>query len=157
MAFVLHQCILAHPSGNLTRISVGPYQLMHLCQTRACLSSRIVMIRLWNKQFLKSLHRKKSSTLRSGDRDHWSGAVAMYRFGKIAWPARSSDLSVPDFSYGDSWETVCSRDSSITQASRCWRICSYWCGPTEDASTTTSRRVCRNALMKTQALLPMSF
>lgn len=39
-------------------------------------------------------------TLRSGGRNGRSGAVAIYRFGNIAWTARSLDLSVPEVSYG---------------------------------------------------------
>jgi len=30
------------------------------------------------------------------------------RFGDITWPARSPNLTVPDFSWGGSWKTVCS-------------------------------------------------
>ena len=36
--------------------------------TMACLSSRIVMIRLWNTQSFRNPHRKKSGTVRSDDR-----------------------------------------------------------------------------------------
>ena len=57
------------------------------------------------------------------------------RFGDTAWPARSPDLTLPDFFL---WGVpvrpcvpVAYRDYSRTQTRHCWRSCGYRWGPTE--------------------------
>ena len=60
------------------------------------------------------------------------------RFGDIAWPARSPDLTVQHF-FLLGWGVVPERpcvpgayhDYSRTRTSHCWRSCCYWWGPTE--------------------------
>jgi hypothetical protein len=56
-------------------------------------------------------------------------------FGEIAWPARSPDLTVPDFSlWGFLKDRVFPKayhDYSRTETSHFGRSCGYWWGPTE--------------------------
>ena len=63
------------------------------------------------------------------------GTVIISRFGDIAWPARSSELTVPDFFLWGVPERPCVlevyHDYSRTQTTHCWQSCGYWWGPTE--------------------------
>lgn len=119
----------------------------------ACLSSWIILIRLWNTQSLKGSHRKKSGTLRLCDQDPQSGAVAIRAL--FQQNCLISSIIRPDgtrlFPIG-ALERLCIpeayHDYLITLASHSWWSFSYWWGSMKTLlQQLPQASVCKNALI----------
>ena len=119
--------------------------------TIACLSSWIVMIRLRNTRSFRNCHRNPHRKKSGMAVVHEVFGTVISRFGDIAWPAWSPELTVPDFFlWGGSWKTVCSggvswlfKNSSKPLLMKLRLLMRTYGG----TSTATSRYACNNALM----------
>ena len=118
--------------------------------TMACLSSWIVMIRLRNTRSFRNCHRNPHRKKSGMAVVHEVFGTVISRFGDIAWPARSPDLTVPDFFlWGFLKDRVFRRRIMTIQELKQailtkLRLLMRTYG---GACTATSRHACNNALM----------